>query len=120
MIQNSMVKNIVKLEGLAIFLAAIYFFYITEGAWLWFFVLFLVPDISMVGYLKDKRIGAILYNIVHNFFTAFLMIAFGLILKNLVLQHLGIILLAHVGFDRFFGYGLKYKDNFKSTHIQKL
>lgn len=115
-----MIKKILKLEGLAIFLAAIYFFYITDGTWLWFAILFLVPDLSMIGYLKDKRAGALLYNLGHNFFTAFVIIAFGLISNNEVIIHLGIILLAHVGIDRFFGFGLKYKENFKKTHFQKL
>ncbi len=28
--------------------------------------------------------------------------------------------LAHIGFDRFLGYGLKYPSGFKDTHLQRL
>ncbi|MBI2443419.1 MAG: DUF4260 family protein [Candidatus Levybacteria bacterium] len=31
-----------------------------------------------------------------------------------------VILLAHVGMDRFLGFGLKYPTHFKQTHLQKL
>lgn len=115
-----MVKIILKLEGLSIFIASLYFFYETRGTWLWFFILFLAPDLSMMGYLKGKRVGAILYNTAHNFFTSFLIITVGFLLNSEVTLHLGIILLAHVGIDRFFGYGLKYKEDFKITHLQKI
>jgi hypothetical protein len=30
---------------------------------------------------------------------------------------LGLVWLAHVGFDRLLGYGLKYGDNFQHTHL---
>lgn len=115
-----MIKIILKLEGLAIFISSVYFFHLSDGTWMWFVVLFLAPDLSMIGYLKNKRVGAILYNLAHNFFTAFIMIAFALTINNEVILHLGIILLAHVGIDRFFGYGLKDQEDFKKTHMQKV
>jgi hypothetical protein len=31
-----------------------------------FLVLLFTPDISMIGYLKDKKLGAIFYNLGHN------------------------------------------------------
>ena len=30
----------------------------THGSWMWFFVLFLFPDLSMVGYVFGPRVGA--------------------------------------------------------------
>jgi hypothetical protein len=31
-----------------------------------------------------------------------------------------VIWMAHVGFDRFLGYGLKYASNFHDTHLGKI
>ena len=33
---------------------------------------------------------------------------------------LALIWFAHIGFDRFFGYGLKYPTGFKDTHLQRV
>ncbi|MDO8269447.1 MAG: DUF4260 domain-containing protein [Candidatus Levybacteria bacterium] len=115
-----MIKLITKLEGLAVLIASLFFYTLVEGNWIVFLLLILLPDISMIGYFKNKKIGSITYNIVHNFFTAFLIITFGFVMNQILIQQLGIIMLAHVGMDRVFGYGLKYPDSFKKTHIQKL
>lgn len=32
----------------------------------------------------------------------------------------GVILFAHASMDRIFGYGLKYADDFKHTHLQEI
>jgi hypothetical protein len=54
-----MIVKILKFEGLVVFLACFYFYYRLDGSWLVFALLWLVPDISMAGYLKDKKTGAI-------------------------------------------------------------
>ena len=36
------------------------------------------------------------------------------------LEIAGIILLAHSAFDRMLGYGLKYSDSFKNSHLGKI
>lgn len=115
-----MVKYILKLEGLAILLFSLYFYYLTQGNWVLFILLLLVPDISMAGYLSSKKIGAITYNLMHNFFTGFGVVTLGFLFNQTLIQQLGMILLAHVGMDRFFGFGLKYWDDFKKTHLQKV
>jgi len=115
-----MVKKILHLEGLAFFLIALFFYYQLEGNWLLFIALLFTPDISMIGYLKDKKLGAILYNIVHNYVLSIAIILIGILFKNTFIVQLGIILLAHVGLDRLLGFGLKYPSNFKDTHLQKI
>jgi len=37
-----------------------------------------------------------------------------------ILLAVGIIFLGHTAFDRVFGYGLKFPDNFKHTHLGKI
>jgi hypothetical protein len=33
---------------------------------------------------------------------------------------IGVIWIAHIGFDRALGYGLKYPDSFKATHLGRV
>lgn len=91
--------------------------------WLWPLALFLVFDLSMLGYLAGPRIGAVAYNLVHSWFGA---AACALITLALTLgQHGGphwlIIVTAswafHVGVDRMLGYGLKLPAGFGHTHL---
>ena len=56
---------LVRLEWLALFLAAIGFYAFAGGSWFFFLLLFLAPDLSMVGYLAGPRIGAFAYNMLH-------------------------------------------------------
>lgn len=115
-----MVKNIIKIEGLFIFLAGIYFYNMFSGNWILFMLLIFVPDISIVGFLKNKKLGTITYNLSHNYILAIILLLVGFILGKPILTSLGLIVFSHVGIDRFLGYGLKYPSSFKDTHIQRL
>jgi len=85
--------------------------------WWWYWVFFLAPDISMIGYIFNTRVGAALYNIGHHKGIAILAFAVGTILSSNVWQFAGLIMLGHSSFDRVLGYGLKYPDHFKNTHL---
>jgi hypothetical protein len=115
-----MVKLFLRLEGLAVLLAAIYIYMLMEGNWLYFILFILVPDISMIGYIGNKKIGAFVYNMFHNLTLPLLLIVLGFFFDMELLAFAGVILLAHVGFDRLFGFGLKYESGFKDTHLQKV
>ncbi len=114
------VKYILHLEGLFLLLASVYFYAGLNGNWWLFFLLLFVPDFSMLGYLRDTRIGALGYNLVHNYILTLLLILAGYQLNNDLIMQLGVILSAHVGLDRFMGYGLKYATRFQDTHLQKI
>lgn len=90
------------------------------GEPLLFVVLMIVPDMSMLGYLRGNHVGAIAYNLVHNWFTAGVVFAIGAALEVDWLAMAGAILVAHTGIDRVFGYGLKYPTSFKDTHLGRL
>ena len=59
-------KSILKLEELFQFILGIYLFSTLSYAWWWFLALILLPDIGMLGYLINTKIGAITYNIFHH------------------------------------------------------
>lgn len=115
-----MIKTLLKFEALAIFLTCLYFYRQLNASWLFFVLLWLLPDISMIGYLRNGRIGAFIYNFAHNYILGLLIIFLGLSQDNNFVASLGVILISHIGLDRFLGYGLKYPSGFKDTHIQKL
>lgn len=115
-----MVKRILRLEGLLFFTTALLLYQQISGNWLVFALLILIPDVSMIGYLKSKQLGARIYNLGHNYILAFAVLVYGFLAADNFIVSLGLILTAHVGMDRFFGFGLKYSSNFKDTHIQKV
>jgi len=115
-------KTILKLEEVVMTGIAIYFltqYHLGLSVWLWV-LLFFAPDISMLGYIVNTKAGAISYNIFHHKGIALVLAMIGFYLHNDVLTAIGILLFAHSSFDRIWGYGLKYTDSFKNTHLGSL
>lgn len=113
-------KSILKLEYLAFFILGTYGFYLSEYSWWWYFGLFFAPDISMLGYLINPKIGAFTYNLFHHFTVGIIIALIGFYFFNTTLLMIGSILIAHSAFDRILGYGLKYPDDFKNTHLGRI
>jgi hypothetical protein len=115
--KKSAMKNILKIEELTMFAFSIYVFNLLPYAWWVFPALLLTPDIGMLGYVANPRIGAWTYNFFHHKGVAILVGAVGLYAGLSFLMLAGIILFAHASFDRMLGYGLKYTDSFQHTHL---
>jgi hypothetical protein len=108
---------ILRLEGaLAMTVAAIAYSRFGQG-WIEFAALFLVPDLSMLGYLAGRRIGAAAYNAGHSYLAPAALGAVGLAGHLPMLVGAALIWVAHIGFDRLLGYGLKYGSGFGDTHL---
>ena len=56
---------LLRLEGAALSFCAIFFYHSLRANWILFGVLFLWPDIFMLGYLVNPKLGSRLYNLVH-------------------------------------------------------
>lgn len=110
-------KNLLKLEELGQFLLSIILFNQLEYAWWVFPACLLLPDLSMIGYLVNPKTGAWLYNFFHHKLVAIIVLALGFWMNNAPLTLAGVILFGHSAMDRIFGYGLKFNDNFKHTHL---
>lgn len=108
---------LLKLEQIGITLLGVYLFSMTGYSWWLFLLLFFAPDIGMAGYLINPKIGAVLYNLFHHQGLAAVVIIIGFILADPVVIGAGAILLSHTAFDRILGFGLKYSDSFKHTHL---
>lgn len=113
-------KNLLKMEELGQFLLSIILFSQTEYSWWVFPVCLLLPDLSMIGYLFNPKIGATIYNFFHHKLVAVLVFFIGFWLDNSLITLAGIILFGHSAMDRIFGYGLKFNDDFKNTHLGRI
>ena len=109
-----------RLESLAIIAVTLVAYAWYDFSWLLLVVLFLVPDLSALGYLLGNSIGATMYNVVHTYTTPLIFGALALIIGwNFGLQ-LALIWVLHIAVDRLVGYGLKYGDGFKETHLSRV
>ncbi|MGO9844273.1 MAG: DUF4260 domain-containing protein [Candidatus Acidiferrales bacterium] len=109
---------ILHLEGAAIFIVALCFYRAGHYPWWLFAALFLVPDVSMIGFVKNARWGSAIYNLVHTLTLPLALLGGALILGGPRWIPYALVWLAHIGFDRALGYGLKYPTVFKDTHLQ--
>ena len=109
-----------RVEGLAGFVAGIALFVALGGPWLLAIPLLLVPDASALGYLRGPRVGAMTYNLVHNWAIGLLVLGIGVWSGIGAVALAGAILIAHVGMDRVAGYGLKLPSSFQETHLGRI
>jgi len=114
------VRIILRAEGLALFACATAAYFWRGDPWWLFVVLFLAPDLSFLGYLAGRRIGAMAYNTAHATLGPLVLGAIGVLAGNETALGLALIWLAHVGFDRVLGYGLKYPSGFADTHLGRI
>ncbi len=113
-------RLLLRLEGLALAVAAVTLFVEQDYSWLLLAVLVLAPDIAFLGYLAGPVTGAAAYNLLHTLAGPFILAAASLLAD----WRLGLALAAiwglHIGVDRMIGYGLKYPTGFKDTHLQRV
>jgi len=110
-------KTLIKLEELGQFILAIFFFNELPFSWWVFPACLFLPDLSMLGYLVNPKTGAGLYNLFHHKLLAIIIGIGGVWLANPEITLTGIILFGHSAMDRALGYGLKFNDHFKHTHL---
>ncbi len=113
-------KETLRLEEAAEAAFALLVFAQLPYAWWWLPALFLLPDLSMLGYLAGPRVGAFCYNVAHHKAVALAVLATGWWLGSNPWQLAGALLLFHSAFDRVMGYGLKYATGFHDTHLGTL
>lgn len=113
-------RKIISLEYLLAFLISLFFYWQFDFSLFYFFLFLLLPDLSMLGYTVNTKVGALFYNLGHSLIlpTILMMIGFGM-MSTLPLMA-SIIWLAHIFLDRALGYGLKYDEGFKKTHLQQI
>jgi len=114
------VKTLLQLEDIGLAGLAVYLFLALGYAWWLLLVLFLVPDAGIAGYALGPRLGAVTYNVLHHRGLAVLIFVLGALLGQPLVEAAGLLLLFHASVDRALGFGLKYTDSFRSTHLGEI
>ena len=55
-------EKILRIEGASVFLLTLLAYAWLGGSWIWFIVFLFAPDLSMLGYLGNPKLGAMIYN----------------------------------------------------------
>jgi hypothetical protein len=108
---------LLRLEGMAVAAASFILFARTGAHWWLFALLWLVPDLSMLGYLGGLCWGARIYNAVHSYVAPAVLGLMAIFLNAHSVLPITLIWVNHIGVDRMLGYGLKYSDGFGWTHL---
>jgi hypothetical protein len=113
-------RTLLRLEGLALFAGMTLLYVVWDGSWWVYAVLFLAPDLSFAAYLAGPRAGAIVYNAAHSYLAPMALMTTGFAIGQPLVLSIAMIWLAHIGFDRALGYGLKYAAGFGFTHLGRI
>ncbi len=111
---------LLRLEGAVLFLAVLYFYHVIGASWGLFLLLFLWPDLGMLGYLVSTVVGARVYNLLHLSALPVIFLVASYAERRVGLVGFALIWLAHIEFDRALGFGLKFPTAFKATHLQRV
>lgn len=109
-----------RVENLAIAAFVMTAVVVSGESWWWLVLTFLLFDVSMVGYLAGPRIGAALYNAVHNYTVPAVLALAGFAIDERWWWILVAAWSFHVAVDRAVGYGLKTDEGFTHTHLGRI
>jgi hypothetical protein len=112
------VRRWLRAEGLAVLALALWLYARGGHSWWLLLVLFFVPDVAFIGYAVGPRVGGVVYNALHSYVGAVLAAVAAVSTGRSPV--VALIWAAHIGFDRFLGYGLKYPSAFGDTHLGRI
>jgi hypothetical protein len=110
-------RPLLHLEGAAVLIVSLLSYHWSQGSWLQLALLFLVPDLSMLGHAANIRVGAIAYNAVHTYVGPLVLAVYSFASNRPAIVSLSLIWIAHIGLDRMLGFGLMYPTRFNDTHL---
>ena len=111
---------LLRLEGAMLLIAALMLYREHGASWLLFALLVFAPDLSMVGFMAGPRWGTAIYNLAHTTTVPLALALVGLVAERDLALAVGLIWLAHIGLDRLVGYGFKYPQGFRETHLARV
>jgi hypothetical protein len=111
---------LLRIEETTVLIATLFAYQHLQNSWLLFAILFLTPDLFMLGYLLNVRAGAATYNLAHTITLPLILLLASYVEHWHLASALALIWTAHIAFDRLLGYGLKYPTYFKDTHLQHI
>ncbi len=117
---NSLPKTLLHLEGLSLLTACVALYHYADYSWLAFGLAFFIPDLSFLAYGLGMRVGSVVYNAAHTMILPLVLGTLSFFLGWDIGQQVALIWLAHIAFDRTVGYGLRYPNAFKDSHLRRV
>jgi Domain of unknown function (DUF4260) len=111
---------LLRIEESTLLIATLFAYQHLHYSWLLFAILFLTPDLFMLGYLLNTRVGAAIYNLAHTLTLPLALVFLSYLRHWSLAASIALIWTAHIAFDRLLGYGLKYPTFFRDTHLQHI
>jgi hypothetical protein len=111
---------LLRIEEAVVLTLTLFAYWHLHASWLLFAILFLTPDLFMLGYLLNTRIGAATYNLAHTIALPLVLLLASYLQRWYLAEAIALIWTAHIACDRLLGYGLKYPTFFKDTHLQHI
>ena len=119
--QHDSVTVLLRLEALFVVAGSAVAYAHTGTSWWLFAALWLVPDLSMLGYAGGRPCwGARIYNAAHTYVLPATLALLGWQLHAQIDLAIALVWINHIAVDRVLGYGLKYAAGFGSTHLGRL
>ena len=113
-------RLILRSEGLVVLVASLWGYRHYGAPMLLVPLVLFLPDLFMVGYLASTRVGATIYNTGHSYLAPAALWLVAAVLESSGTKAAALVWAAHIGMDRALGYGLKYPDSFRNTHLGRL
>lgn len=111
-------NRLLKIENLLLFMLTLFiYFYLFKFSLWYFLILLFIPDVSMIGYFINTKVGAYIYNTIHYLFFPITLLIISILVKSNTATMIALIWISHIFMDRSLGFGLKYLDDFKHTHL---
>lgn len=111
------ITTLLRLEGLAIGAISAVLYARTGASWWLFAALWLMPDLSILGYFLGSCRGSRIYNAAHTYTPPGTLAVLGLLLHAPAVLPFALIWINHIAIDRMMGYGLKFSNGFDWTHL---
>lgn len=114
---RSSVRFLLRTEGAVVAAVSAAAYARLGASWWWFAACWILPDLSMLGYLAGRCWGARCYNAFHSYILPAVLAGGALLFHAHGLLPAALIWTNHIGVDRALGYGLKYATGFGWTHL---
>ena len=116
----SMPRLMLHIEGLTLLVASLVLYGNLDFGWGTFALFLLAPDLAVIPYAINKRVGQVIYNLVHTIVFPLILALYSMMNANELGLQASLIWFAHIGMDHLFGYGFKYPGSFKETHFSRI
>jgi len=106
-----------RLEGAAMLAAFATAYAHLDFSWATFWIWFFLPDLPMLIYIVDARVGAYAYNTTHCYVWPALLALVAITTGSSGAEQAALIWACHIANDRMLGWGLKYDADFFHTDL---